>query len=215
MEPIKVNFKDCSRLFLERNLKLIEVENHIVLDEWITQSIQYPIDDIEMQLLTKLQKQLKYRVDDWNEQELNEFFISPVLSLFNFNTQKYGMFSWRTMTSTIGDYILSGEPDLIIASGRREPEIPYFCFHEYKKEQENKGDPQGQCLAAMIVAQELNNNEKPIYGVVVKGVNWFFMVLQGKEYAISKPFKAVDEELFEIVKLLKHLKTIIEEYVKS
>jgi len=50
---------------------------------------------------------------------------------------------------------------------------------------------------------------------VVKGEKWQFLVLQGKQYAISTAYKATDEELFEIVKLLKHLKTIIEEYVKS
>jgi len=42
-----------------------------------------------------------------------------------------------------------------------------------------------------------------------------FIVLNGKDYAISKPFKAIDEDIYDIVKLLKHLKTIIEEYVKQ
>lgn len=41
------------------------------------------------------------------------------------------------------------------------------------------------------------------------------MVLQGKAYAISNSYISTDEELYDIVKLLKHLKTIIEEYVKS
>jgi len=119
------------------------------------------------------------------------------------------------LKAIVGEYELSGYPDAIVAKGRRAPEIPYFCFHEYKNEKEPLGDPAGQCLAAMLVAQELNNNQRPVYGVVVKGMHWYFMVLQGKEYVVSKPYLSIDEEIYEIVKMLKHLKTIIEEYVKQ
>ncbi len=215
MELIKKTFKSCNRLFLEKTFDLEQVDKMDLLTKWIESIKNYNIEDYENVVLLRLQETLIYRVDDWNEQELIELFIGPVFSLVNFSSKKYGMFSERLIKANIGDYELSGEPDAMVAKGRRAPEIPYVCFHEYKKEIDNQGDPQGQCLAAMMVAQELNNNTKPILGVVVKGEKWYFMVLQGKDYAISNPYKAVDEELFEIVKLLKHLKTIIEEYVKS
>jgi len=208
-------FKDCSRLLLERKFGLVQVRQLERLTKWITDARAYNITEFENELLLKLQDTLIYRVDDWNEQELIEHFIAPLLSMVNFNAEKYGMFSWRALSATIGEYILTGNPDAIIAKGRREPEIPYFCFHEYKKEIETKGEPFGQCLAAMMVAQELNNNQRPIYGLVVKGEKWQFMLLQGKEYAISNSYKSTDEELYDIVKLLKHLKTIIEEFVKE
>jgi len=210
-----INFRNCSLLILERKLGLVDVGTNDLLQKLIESTNNYEIDNIEDQLLIKFQKLLIYRVHDWNEIELIEHFIAPVFSLVSFNTEKYGMFSWRPMSATIGEITLSGNPDAVVATGRREPEIPYFCFHEYKKEKDTEGDPQGQCLAAMIVAQELNNNTKPIFGVVVKGKDWYFMILQGKEYAISKPYNALDEEIYEIVKLLKHLKSIIEIYVKS
>ena len=215
MEQIKINFKDCDRLFLEKTFYLNQIRKHELLSNWIIQSQKCEIDDFENKSLFRFQERLVYRVDDWNEQELIEHFIAPLFSLIDFNTDIYGMFSERLLKATIGDYELSGNPDAIVAKGRRAPEIPYFCFHEYKKEQENKGDPAGQCLAAMLVAQELNDNQRPIYGVVVKGLLWSFLVLQGKEYSISKTYQAIDEDIFVIVKLLKHLKTIIEEYVKS
>ena len=215
MEPIKVNFKDCGRIDLERKFGLEQIETHVLLETWLQQTNNYEIDAFENLFISKLQKQLKYRVDDWNEQELIENFIAPLLTIVNFNTEKYGIFSWRLISAIIGDYNLSGNPDLIIDKGRREPEIPYFCFHEFKKENEPKGDPAGQCLAAMLVAQTLNNNERPIFGIYVVGRHWFFMVLQGNEYAITKAYQAVDEDIYDIVKLLKHLKTIIEEYVKQ
>ncbi len=215
MELIKKSFNECNREFLEETFLLSQDNNHNILISWIESIKKYEITPYENESLMRYQDTLIYRVDFWNEQELIEQFIAPVFSLVNFNTKEYGMFSERFIKAVIGDYELSGKPDAIIAKGKFGPKNPYFCFHEYKKEIDTEGDPQGQCLAAMLVAQELNNNTKPVYGVVVKGKDWYFMVLHGKEYAISKPYKALDEELFEIVKLLKHLKTIIDEYVKS
>jgi len=215
MEIIKKIFKECDRLFLDETFNLEQVDEINLLTKWLEAINSYLIEDYENKLLLRLQTTLIYRADDWNEQELNENFISPLLSLVNFNTREFGMFSERLLKSTICNYELIGYPDAIVASGRRIPKIPYFCFHEYKKELDNQGDPYGQCLAAMLVAQELNNNKKPIYGVVVKGVSWSFMVLQGKEYAISRAYNSTISEIFEIVKLLKHLKTIIEQYVKE
>ena len=161
MEYIKKSFKECDRLFLEKTFDLEQVSKHILLTDWIEQSIKYEIDDIENFFLLRLQDKLIYRVDDWNEYELIEHFIGPLFSIIDLNAKTYGMFSERLLKAIIGDYELSGYPDAVVAKGRRAPEIPYFCFHEYKKEK----DP--------------------------------------------------DEELFEIVKLLKHLKSIIEEYVKQ
>jgi hypothetical protein len=215
MEPIKKNFKDCDREFLEETFLLVQTEKQDPLTSWIEKSRTYQLTPLESEITVRYQETLIYRVDDWNEQELIEHFIGPLFALINFNTKEFGMFSERFLGARIGDYELSGNPDAIVAKGRRSPKIPYFCFHEYKKEQENKGDPAGQCLAAMLVAQALNNNSRPIYGITVKGEKWQFMVLKGKEYAISNSYISTDEELYDIVKLLKHLKTIIEEFVKS
>jgi len=215
METIKVNFKDCSREYLEDTLGLIQLFDFEPLNNWIEYSKTIDITDYENETINRLQESLIFRVDDWNEMELIENFVAPVFSLINFNTKEYGYFSERMIKAVVDNIELSGAPDAIIAKGRRSPKIPYFCFHEYKKENEPKGDPAGQCLAAMLVAQELNNKQIPIFGIVVKGLNWYFLVLQGKEYAITKPYQAIDEEVFDIVKLLKHLKTIIEEYVKQ
>jgi hypothetical protein len=49
---------------------------------------------------------------------------------------------------------LSGIVDGVIATGIRNPQMPYFCFHEYKRSLENQGTPDGQVLAAMLVARE-------------------------------------------------------------
>jgi hypothetical protein len=214
MELIKVNFKDCSREYLEETFFIEQVRQHNILDNWLIKKETYSLNELETMMISRLQAKLCYRVDDWNELELIEYFIAPLFALIDFSADDYSMFANREMQAVIDNIKLTGTPDAIIAKGRRSPKIPYFCFNEYKREEESKGEPIGQCLAAMLVAQALNNNEKPIYGVVVKGEKWQFIVLQNKEYAISKSYRATDEELYEIVKLLKHMKTIIEEFVK-
>ena len=99
--------------------------------------------------------------------------------------------------------------DGLIASGFREPDMPYFCLHEYKRSVENQGSPDAQVLAAMLVAREQNQNKLPIYGLFVIGVDWNFIVLNQNEYCISKTYHGDDEEIFVIFKIIKALKQII------
>lgn len=88
--------------------------------------------------------------------------------------------------------------------------VPYFCFQEFKKEQDHRGDAIGQNLAAMLIGQKENDNGKPIYGCYVVGRSWFFMTLEGTEYAISKAFSADDDEdIFKLIKMLKALRKIL------
>ena len=45
------------------------------------------------------------------------------------------------------------------------------------------GTPDAQALAAMLVAQELNSHDKPIYGLYVVGLIWNFIVLKLQIYS--------------------------------
>ena len=57
---------------------------------------------------------------------------------------------------------------------------------------------------------KLNDNKSPIFGCFVIGRNWYFLVLQGKKYAISKDYSCVDDEVFDIYRILKSLNYQIE-----
>jgi len=210
-----MNFNEFDRELLDDMFGLKQVRSHSVLTNWISMSKLQEVTDFESKFMLHIQNTLIDKVDFWNEQELIENFVGPLFALVSFSSLEYGLFSERLLTAKIGEIELSGKPDAIIAKGRYSPKMPYFCFHEYKKENEPKGDPAGQCLAAMFAAQELNSNLRPLYGVYVVGKIWYFMVLQGKEYAITKAYQAIDDDIYDIVKLLKHLKTIIEEFVKQ
>lgn len=106
--------------------------------------------------------------------------------------------------------MLSGKPDGIVSAGRREPEVPYFAFQEYKRELDPDGDPAGQALAAMLVGQSFNEDLSiPIYGCYINGSIWKMMVLVGDEYTITNGFNALTDDIFKIFKILKALKNIV------
>ncbi len=201
---------------LEDTFGLKQVESDDILTDWLHRAQSEALGEPENVLLPYLRKSLVARADDWNEVELSEYFIGPILSLINFNTNEFSIFSERELSGTVGEYEFSGAPDAMIAKGRRRPKLPYFCFHEYKKENEPRGDPAAQVLAAMLVAQELNQHRHPVYGMVVAGKIWYFMTLKEKDYCISLPYTAVlEDHLIMIVKILKALKEIVRELVKQ
>ncbi len=90
---------------------------------------------------------------------------------------KYNIYSECVVESIVGDWRLYGKPDCFLASGRRDPEMPYFTFQEYKKMTDPDGDPAGQALAAMLAGQALNADGLPMYGCHVIGGDWYFMTL--------------------------------------
>jgi hypothetical protein len=146
---------------------------------------------------------------NWNEQELSMHFIGPMLSLVDFTGENFNTYANRSIKATIGDIELNGIPDGMIAKGRREPEIPYFCFQEYKKEIDRNGHPAAQALGAMLVGQRLNENKSPIYGCYVIGKFWTFMILEEKNYALSQGYDATSDEILIIFQIFLSLKSIV------
>lgn len=200
-------FRKCTLAKLDKTFGLKQIFNSPVLQDWLNSSAA--ISDFEQQSLLFYQNLLIRNVHDWNEQELSLHFIGPMFSLVDFTTDKFNLFAERSLAAVISGIELRGDPDGMIASGKREPETPYFCFQEYKRYKDPDGDPDGQCLAAMLTAQALNQNDQPIYGCFVLSRDWHFMVLQGKEYAISEPYAATREAIFDIFRILKKMKSII------
>jgi hypothetical protein len=207
-------FRNCTTEWIEETYSLENKKTIDFLSQWLTTSQQISVSDFEQKVIAHYQSVLYDKVNDWNEIELAEHFIGPIISFVNFNTSKFSSFADRTIKAEVGDNILQGNPDLMICSGKRSPHQPYFCFHEYKKSLENQGDPQGQLLAAMLVAQVQNANKIPIYGIYITGRIWYFVVLNKKEYSVTLGHNALKDELLEIFQLLKRLKEIIIDFTK-
>lgn len=69
-----------------------------------------------------------------------------------------------------------------------------------------------------IETEEVSDVEQsiPIYGCYVVGRFWYFVVIEGQEYAISDAYTATRVgDLLVIVKLLKGLKTLLLKQVRT
>ncbi len=203
----KANFKDWTLTTLEDALNLKQIWESDVLAQWEHADIE--INEFEKNNLLHLQKSLIRGGRVWNEVELENKFISPLIMTAGIDDEEIGYFLERPLFGIVGDYELSGIVDGMIATGFRDPKKPYFCFHEYKRSIENQGTPDAQVLAAMLVAREQNQNKFPIYGLFMVGLVWNFIVLTGNDYCISRTYHADNEEIFSIFKMIKALKHII------
>ncbi|MCU0339268.1 MAG: hypothetical protein MUE30_05240 [Spirosomaceae bacterium] len=202
---IKSNFREWTLDSIDEAFGTQQVDTLPVLEEWLSYS--YQINDYERTYLTKLANNFLYHGgDDWNEVELENKFISPLFVFSEIDSKSFAYFLERELSVTIDNYELSGKVDGMIATGYRSPKKPYFCFNEYKRGTDPNGDPKGQALIAMLAAQNLNSNQKPIFGCFVIGRSWYFLVLQDNLYAISNVYTCTDEEIFDIYRIIKGLR---------
>ena len=205
---MKSNFREWTFDLIDEAFGTKQVRRLPMLDEWL--SFSHETTEFERRYLTQIKDSFYLGGDSWNEAELENKIISPIIVFSQIDNERFAYFLERDMEATIGDYELSGKVDCMIATGFRNPRKPFFCMNEYKRGIDPNGDPQGQALIAMLVAQALNANKYPIFGCYIIGKQWNFMVLEGHQYAISQSFACDDEEIFDIHRILKGLRFHIE-----
>ncbi|MBD2176633.1 hypothetical protein H6F42_06855 [Pseudanabaena sp. FACHB-1998] len=135
--------------------------------------------EINPYFLERLQLVLSEGVVFNSEYAICENIISPIL-LEVWLTYRDKLLLWSHQPLNFDDQ-LSGVPDYIVA--KRSPrgkvilEHPYLILVEAKKDNFEEG--WGQCLAEMVAAQKLNNNQQYlVFGVVSNGKMWEFGSLQ-------------------------------------
>lgn len=206
------SFKEWTLAALDRTFGLTVEDDSPVLKSWLDG--QAAISAFEQEALLSYRSLLAAHVYDWNETELAYNFIGPIMALVRFSTKQFNFFAERLLSGRVDEIEMGGRPDGMIASGFREPQQPYFCLQEYKKEQDPNGDPAGQVLAAMLVAHEINQHRFPVYGCYVKGEVWHFLTLQERTYSVSGGYLAARQaDLFDIFRILRVLKTIVSRFV--
>jgi len=196
---------DTDQLELVFGLK--QLDDLPELSSWLASEFAHTEEEIKF--IGMLRDYARRNVDAWNEDELKMKFIGPLLLLVNFDEERFRGFSGRKLKAKVQNVEIGGEVDFVVATGRKTPREPFFFLHEYKKERGRDRDPVGQVLAAMLVAQELNSKPHPLYGCYVLGRNWFFLVLQGKNYAVSNAYNSTDEDVVKILSLIKAIKRIV------
>jgi hypothetical protein len=179
-----------------------------LLDSWLDVTNDLSPKDIEE--LEYRRKQLVRKASAWNEETLKMKFIAFILDLVRYDSDDLeGIFDAELKgivkgqrLSVIADYALAKSTyDLI--------EQPYFYFHEYKPRKKSK-DPIAQLLLAMLIAQEKNEHQRPLYGCAVIGENWYFMVLDDKIYSVSNAYVAANaDDLQTILLILRKFKHIL------
>jgi len=208
----KLTFKQLTSNILYKTFGLRQKSSMQILTDWLEYSKNQTVSSYEEIYLNQFKNKIRQRGSKWNEYELTEWFIGPIISLIDIEAEYISMFAQRDITAQIGDIELLGRPDMMIASGIDLPQEPYFCIQEYKQQTDPNGNPQTQLLGAMLVSQTLNNNEKPVYGIYIVGFQWTFVVLHKHEWCETKTYNADDDEILDILRILKTLKDIILKY---
>lgn len=192
---------------VERTFGLRRTDTLDELDAWLR--AKQEITEQERATTQHLQANLLHKIDIWNEDELKFKFIAPFISIVGYDTDRFNAFTQRTLKATVNGIFLSGRVDFVVATGKSKPIQPFFFLHEYKRTRGRENDPLAQLLVEMLAARELNNYQYPLYGCYVQGRNWFFVVLDGQEYAESFAYDATKDEVFSMLRILKEAKAII------
>ena len=131
---------------------------------WLNLSENVEVTEDEQQDLAKLIHLLNLYLRGWNEMELRQKFIGPVINLVQFDDfdLRVAYFAERTMQVQYNQHIIKGVTDGIVATGIFEPVSPLFFVHEYKREKDNTGDATGQLLVSMRVADMVNQQPDAI-----------------------------------------------------
>ncbi len=166
-----------------------------------------------LSIIEELRKDLLKYADTWNEDELKFLFISPFINLVKFTSSKYKVFTQRPMSVKYENdtKTTSGKVEFMLAKGIQTPQKPFFFLQEYKQENRKSNDPLGQLLIAMVAAQVQNADNETLYGCYVSGRNWFFVMLKGKEYAVSNAYNATDKSIYQLFAILLWFKQKAEE----
>ncbi len=204
----------------ESDLKnLFDIEKKLTkntFDDWFDNNID--LSSITVDFLQGLIEQNRDLIDDYNEEDLKIYFISPLLNHVNFilkDKEVRGFYELPMCYST-DQFILKGTVDFVISKGLFQSEKPYFFIQEFKRSEEY-GNPRPQLLAELISAIELNHWHH-IKGAYVIGGNWHFVILEKVKtakyhYFISENFDAT--KINDLTLIYKNLVFIKHQIINS
>ena len=207
----KKPFKDWLYEEVSDTFGLTELVTHPTLEKLKT--IKLPQDHLLRKEIEELRALLKKYIESWNEDEYKFMFISRFIGLAQYVSTHYKVFTQRPLSVKYDNdtKITEGLVEFMLAKGIQIPRKPHFFLHEYKAEKRRDNDPLGQLLIAMVAAQKLNQDDKPIYGIYVNGRNWFIVILDNNVYSVSNPYVATDVDIFDLFAVLLHIKDLMEE----
>jgi hypothetical protein len=182
-----------------------------LLTEWI--AAQYELNTIEQANFEDLYTDAEEDGGYWNEEELKINFVGAAFRLARINTKdRIKVFYERPLAARVKDHALSVIADCLVATPLpfNTPDHPYFFLQEFKKRKGDKNDPEAQMLVAMLIAQETNQDGKPIFGGYLIGQNWNFAIFENNTYCQSRQYDSTRrEDLLQIIFIIRKLKELI------
>ncbi len=186
------------------------------LTNWL--SARFELSSVEEALFESVYADARIDAGYWNEEELKIQMVGMLFRIANINEpERVKVFYERALAATVDGHPLAVITDCLVATPLpfNTPKKPYFFLQDgpslrFKKKRGEKRDPEAQMLTAMLIAQELNQDEYPLYGGYLIGSIWNFSVLEGKKYSSSRQYDATNhDDLLQIVFALRQLKTLI------
>ena len=181
------------------------------LDKWL--NVEGQATEQELALLNEIHAQVVVDGRYWNEEELKLRLVSLLFFIAKIDViDRVKVFYERAMKGTIESYDLSVVTDCLVATPAafNTPQKPYFFLQEYKRSKGDSKDPEAQMLSAMLIAQEQNQDQLPVYGSYIVGTNWYFTTLLGKDYCCSREYDVVrHEDILAVVLILRKLRDMI------
>jgi hypothetical protein len=169
--------------------------------------------EVDTYLLDSIHAKSMYHVSGWNEEEVKMKLISMLFFIADIEVEnKLNTFYERELSAQINGKDLAVVCNCLVATplGLSTPRAPYFFLQEFKRRKKSSNDPEGQMLAAMLIAQYKNNDNKPIYGAWLTGSLWEFAILEGTTLHSSTVFNTVEkEDTRQIIFILRKLKELI------
>ena len=199
-------------------IKTFGLERHVgnesnnLLIEW-TSANEVDFSLVEQTLFEEILSNAIQHIGGWQEEDLKMKFISFVLRLGHLqDTPRFNTYFEKTIWADVNGFLLKTKTDFMVAKGILDmPEKPYFHFQEWKPHKKPTGDSMAQLLEAFLIAQEINKDNKPLYGCEVVGKTWSFVIMQNKNYYISKSYDCTEkEDLIKIIAMLRKFKEILE-----
>lgn len=205
----KLNHYDGAEVIERFNIE--KIAQCTTLKDWL--NVSGTLSAGHQEILKEAQEEITIFGRDWNEEELKMNFVALIFFVAKLNVPKRILvFYERHLNGIVNGIPISVIVDGMLASptNANRPKMPYFFLQEYKRSLGDDHDPEGQMLAAMILAQELNNDGKPLFGCWLQGKFWNFTTLTNRDYCVSKSYDASDlADLEQIVFILRKLKDLI------
>ncbi|TAE04449.1 MAG: hypothetical protein EAZ97_00235, partial [Bacteroidetes bacterium] len=169
-------------------LKRIKEYQTPLMKEWLDISTPPVFDVVEQGIFDRKLGEALRSLEGWSEEDLKMKFITHILDLGHLNDEGeiVGYFD-KMLSATVEGIKLTVKSDFMIAKGiLNVHENPYFHFQEYKPQLNPSGEPMAQLLEAFLIGNSKNEIPKPLYGVEIIGKQWTFVIMENKDYCISK-----------------------------